>query len=113
MTTSELTQVEALLERVLPDPAGFIQRVLQQMVDRLSSAHEGLADTNLVLAAALGACDCWGQDPECPICSGEGSAGWTEPDARLYAEYVEPAARRYAAERSHPSDQPANGRRDR
>jgi hypothetical protein len=112
MTTSELAQVEALVARVLPDPAGFIQRVLQQMVDRLSSTRDGVADTNLVLAAALGACDCWGQDPECAICSGDGSAGWTEPDARLYAEYVEPAARRYAAERSHPSDRSTNGRKE-
>lgn len=123
MSTTELSQVEALLERVLPDPTGFAERVFQQMVDRLATelpggdgpgpgatngsiAHDALADRNVLLAAAVGACDCWGQNPNCAICSGEGSAGWVEPDARLYAEFVEPAVQRSRSAGDHSSDQP-------
>lgn len=127
MSTSDLADLEALLIRVLPDPMGFAERVFQEMAGRLatdrpgdeqpwvvasdqSSAHEALVDRNLLLAAALGACDCWGQDPECPTCSGEGSAGWVQPEPRLYDEYVQPANVRMAGEggftRSIPHDEP-------
>ena len=108
MSSTELVDLETLLERVLPDPMGFAERVGKQLVDRLSTdlpggerpvvvstyesiVHEALLDRNVLLAAALGACDCWGQQVDCPICSGEGRAGWVEPDPGLYAEYVEPA----------------------
>jgi hypothetical protein len=123
MSTTELSQLEALLGRVVPDPMGFAERVFQQMVDRLATelpgggaprpgaangsiARDALADRNVLLAAAVGACDCWGLNPDCAICSGEGSAGWLEPDARLYAEFVEPAVRRSGSARDDSSDQP-------
>jgi hypothetical protein len=131
MSTSELADLEALLIRVLPDPMGFAERVFQEMAGRLatdtsdgeqpwvvpsdqSSAHEALVDRNVLLAAALGACDCWGQDPECLTCSGEGSAGWIQPERGLYDEYVEPANVRMAGEGGSTSsiphdEQPAEG----
>jgi hypothetical protein len=116
---SELAQVEALLGRVLPDPRGFADRVLQQIVDRFESyapgtetslgvpvtesmSYTALANRNLVLAAAVGACECWGEEPVCPVCSGEGSAGWAEPDAQLFADYVEPAVLRSGSVNGHP-----------
>jgi len=52
-----------------------------------------LADRNLTLAAALGACDCWGQDDGCPVCEGVGGPGWLPPDRQLFAAYVYPAMR--------------------
>jgi len=110
MTTSELAADQALLLKVLPDPMGFAERVLGELAERLatvppgdgpnvvpgyeSAAHEALVDRNVLLAAALGACDCWGVDAGCPGCGGEGSAGWVPPDPELYAEYVAPAVRR-------------------
>jgi hypothetical protein len=110
MTTSELATVEALLLQVLPDPMGFAERVLGELAERLatppgdgqtvvvagseSAAQEALTDRNVLLAAALGACDCWGEDTGCPGCGGVGSAGWVPPDPELYAEYVAPAVRR-------------------
>jgi hypothetical protein len=130
MSATELAQVEALLQRILPDPAGFGERVFQQLMDRLgtelplgdspnagptngSVADEGPADRNLLLAAAVGACDCWGEDPSCPICSGEGSAGWTEPDTRLYDEYIKPAVLRAKPEGKQPVEQqPTEGDRN-
>ena len=60
---------------------------------RLLQTYEGLAHQNSTLAAALGACDCWGEIAECPICNGVGVSGWVVPDARLFAAYVNPAMR--------------------
>lgn len=113
MSTSELGELETLLQRVLPDPRGFAERVFEQMMERLTQevpdasttvvngydteAHEALVDRNTMLAAAVGACDCWGYEPGCSMCGGAGSAGWTRPDAELFAEFVEPAVRRMTA----------------
>jgi hypothetical protein len=138
MAATELEQVQALLEHVLPDPSGFAQRLLLQVMARWgqtarpgasafnpdtsafnsdsdpgafyaaatpenvdaseiaitperSAADEASADTNIVLAAALGACECWGLRADCHICSGRGSAGWTEPVPELFDEFVGPA----------------------
>lgn len=114
MSTSELADLERLLEGILANPRGFTDRVFQQLADRLgadhggapnnvvisydSAVHEALVDQNVLLAAAVGACDCWGQDPACPVCAGTGSAGWTEPDRTLFEEYVAPAVTRMTAQ---------------
>jgi hypothetical protein len=109
--TTELRDVEQLLERALPDPVGFLDRVVEQLFERAlgspaatspqtvvtgvdASAYRRLEDRNVVLAAALGACECWGLDPECGECAGDGTSGWFVPDARLYEDYVVPAVRR-------------------
>jgi hypothetical protein len=132
MSATELEDVQALLERVLPDPSGFAQRVLVQLMaqfgqsaDPAASAfsssasafytaatdddlttsdiiitpepadyEEAPGDTNVLLAAALGACECWGLWADCPVCRGEGSSGWTEPVPALFDEFVRPAVAR-------------------
>jgi hypothetical protein len=129
MSVTELDEVEALLEKVLPDPTGFGRRLLLQAMARLGQLAEpdggasfagakafyttaaaedvtvsetvtasdqpagdtALTDINLLLAAALGACDCWGLRADCVQCQGHGSAGWTEPDPDLFEEFVQPA----------------------
>jgi hypothetical protein len=55
------------------------------------SHYQELLDRNSALAAALGACDCWGQDRGCPVCNGVGIPGWLLPDEGLFAAYVQPA----------------------
>ncbi|NUU18716.1 hypothetical protein HP550_15790 [Cellulomonas humilata] len=127
--SSELEQVETLVMQVLPDPRGFADRVLSQLLDRLASdgstpplamqfpmsmstpespqpttgqpdsAQPGgpFADRDAELAAALGACLCWGEDPECRTCEGDGFPGWADPDEELYREYVLPVLRRRKA----------------
>jgi hypothetical protein len=120
---SELNDLEILLDRVLPDPMGFAERVIQQILDRvaypspggnpvtvMTSSGEGvergagvnsaLEEQNLVLAAALGACSCWGSDPDCALCAGHGCAAWMPPDPTLYDTYVAPAADRMSAPRT-------------
>jgi hypothetical protein len=124
MTTSDLAAVEALLLRVLPNPMGFAENVLGELAQRLgtdpsvggptvvpgfeSDAHEALVDRNMLLAVALGACECWGDKDECPGCGGLGSAGWAPPDPELYEQYVAPAVRRSS---DGPSAEPAAGTR--
>jgi hypothetical protein len=128
MSGTELDDVQALLERVLPDPAAFAQRLLMQLMAQFGDSgepsanafnstasafytaaeedvtasgivltpesdgtYEAPADTNMLLAAALGACACWGLQADCTLCWGQGSAGWTEPVPELFDEFVGPA----------------------
>jgi hypothetical protein len=128
MTATELEEVQALLERVLPDARGFAGRLLQQAVTQYGLLAEPAAtayysageaedvaseetvivaeewaadrapvDTNILLAAALGACGCWGLRADCGVCQGQGSAGWTQPDPELFDEFVRPALDRLPA----------------
>lgn len=124
MTATELDDVTALLGRVLPDPTGFAERLVQQLVTRWAGGDlpAGLprvvageagdtpdvvsagaaGDTLLLLTAALGACDCWGLTPQCPVCAGEGTSGWTEPDVELFRELVGPALVRISTDHQAP-----------
>jgi hypothetical protein len=56
-------------------------------------------DRNAELAAALGACRCWGERPACPTCGGYGEPGWVRPDRALFAYYALPAVDRLRSER--------------
>jgi hypothetical protein len=125
MSRTELEEVQALLERVLPDPSGFAGRVLQQAMGQWGpvaaptatafytaataedstatetftvpgppAAGESPTDINTLLAAALGACECWGLQADCGLCQGRGSAGWIQPEADLFDEFVRPAIAR-------------------
>jgi hypothetical protein len=67
-------------------------------------APEPPIDTNMLLAAALGACECWGLRIDCNVCLGQGSAGWIHPDPELFDEFVKPALARL----SHPADYAGN-----
>jgi hypothetical protein len=135
MSATELDEVQALLERVLPDPAGYAQRLALQAMARWGQAAEPNAsafytaataedvtigdvvitpdqpdtdeapvDTNILLAAALGACECWGLRANCDLCRGQGSSGWIQPDSELFMELVEPALAKL-------SGTPADGRK--
>ncbi len=64
------------------------------------SVYEHLINRNSVLAAAVGACDCWGEQVECPFCAGAGTPGWIVPDRELFANYVYPAIRAAARGRA-------------
>jgi hypothetical protein len=60
---------------------------------------EDLRRRNEIFAAAVGACEiCWGDDPTCQICRGEGRPGWEEPNRGLFAEVAGPALRRLRRE---------------
>lgn len=127
VSTTELDEVQTLLEHVLPDPGGYAQRLLRQAATRWGqdagspattfhtvhatasvdddgdgapeppAVDDPLTDTNLLLAVALGACECWGLRASCGLCEGHGTAGWTEPDPVLFDELVMPAVLRLSA----------------
>lgn len=132
MAVTELEEIQALLERALPDPSGFMRRLLLQLMAQLGQSGTPDADTfssaarifhapaggedataskivitpeepdagqepdgiNILLAAALGACECWGLRDDCDLCHGLGSAGWTQPIPELFDEFVGPAIAR-------------------
>ena len=71
------------------------------------AAGDEVAERNLALAEALGACDCWGQDPRCHICEGEGGPGWILPDRQLFATYVQPAIRAIRAQAANARTRPS------
>ncbi|WP_375769425.1 hypothetical protein NR798_00665 [Archangium gephyra] len=60
------------------------------------AAYESVVERNAELAAACGACACFGQ-PHCPDCGGEGKPGWQMPDASLFRMYVAPVLERLGA----------------
>jgi hypothetical protein len=64
-------------------------------IQRTIQAH---ARRNTFLAGALGACECWGEDPDCTSCRGQGKAGFFEPDPTAFKAIVAPliASRRRA-----------------
>jgi len=64
----------------------------------ITHVDEQLVERDQALAAALGACDCWGEDIRCHICQGEGGPGWLLPDRQLFATYVFPALRTVRAQ---------------
>jgi hypothetical protein len=60
--------------------------------------YNELVHRNSMVAAALGACVCWGDRPNCPLCNGVGSPGWLPPDENLFGIYVRPVVHQYSAE---------------
>jgi hypothetical protein len=60
---------------------------------------EALRSVLDMLARALGACSaCWGRDPSCAECTGQGVPGFMSPHPDLFRELVLPAARRWQAD---------------
>jgi hypothetical protein len=119
---TELEEILALVSRVLPDPSGYAERLIEQALGWVAeqsraggaipgAAHLGAGESrtirvepeppredrhelNDLLASALGACECWGDDTECRRCAGLGASGWLEPDADLFQMFVGPAVER-------------------
>lgn len=84
---------------------------LRRKIQALLREVERLREVNDALAAALGACPlCWGEDPGCPECEGEGTPGSARPDRELFGQLVAPALRRIkktARRPGHPIPNPS------
>jgi hypothetical protein len=130
--STELADVQALLDRVRPDPTGFAQRLLVQVITQwgdlretnsakayidieedafsdgrgtnssASASPDEPVDISMLVAAALGACQCWGLRTDCDICGGQGSTGWIMPDRELFEALVEPAIVKMSARPEDP-----------
>jgi len=59
-----------------------------KIVEQISGAKK----LNNSLSDALGSCNkCWGEDPDCPNCLGNGIPGWRKINSRLFNSFVLPA----------------------
>jgi hypothetical protein len=65
---------------------------LHARVQQLQAELERLQEVNDTVAEALGACHlCWGDDPACEICQGDGAPGCFVPPRDLFQRFVVPA----------------------
>lgn len=65
---------------------------LRHLVQQMYAELEMLRERNDALADAVGACYlCWGSDPECEVCQGDGRPGAAPPDPTLFDRLVTPA----------------------
>jgi hypothetical protein len=65
---------------------------LRRKIHTLLLELERLQQINDDLATALGACPlCWGEEPACPDCEGQGEPGSQRPDRALFFRLVAPA----------------------
>lgn len=52
---------------------------------------ETLVKINQDMAAALGSCpECWGENPGCTVCNGNGIPGWKESSPSYFDSYIAP-----------------------
>jgi hypothetical protein len=80
------TETAKVGEQEPPDP---------ELVGDLFVEIEALRHRLGYVAAALGRCDaCWGEDPLCSSCHGEGSSGFFWPDRLGFEDLVAPAVAR-------------------
>ena len=92
----ELERLEALeRRRELLEQQKQQMTDLQQVLKSLYSEAEKLRARSDALAAAIGACYlCFGDDPLCPECAGNGVPGSLKPDIAAFRQYVLPAIQR-------------------
>lgn len=109
LTQRQAEQQESTLEQenLEAEPNSFESTAIQhaqnkneskvyRKIEEMKFELEVLRQRNDMLAVALGACYlCWGSDPECAHCSGNGRPGATMPDTRYFRELIVPAVRRW------------------
>lgn len=98
-----LDEYSAELERAQTRSARTAEAVqeLREKIEKLYAELETLRQRNDFLAWAVGACClCWGEDPQCAVCAGEGQPGFVDPDCELFIQLVAPAVRRFQEQRS-------------
>ena len=82
-----LEQVSTLKERV--------KQMKAEKVEMLVHYNQTMKLNN-ALSSALGSCNiCWGENPDCPACSGNGYPGWRTVNKRLFNIYINPSLEKY------------------
>lgn len=67
---------------------------LERRNAQLSRQNGFLADKNAMLAAAFGACMCWGEKENCANCHGRGRPGFYPPELALLKTLLKPLSRK-------------------
>lgn len=99
LTADEIEELRSWLE-ASNNEASALREQLQTALGELKILRE----RSDLLALALGACClCWGQDPACRACRGNGHPGKSVPDEDLFSEYVLPAVQLMRASRQRSS----------
>ena len=111
-TNSPRTQIVESIGRWIGEAADGASSLppVEDEVEHVESGHIEWRVT--ILAAALGACDCWGEELHCPFCEGYGVPGWVTPDRRLFAELVYPAVRALSIHRARTHGAPRDRKRE-
>jgi chromosome segregation ATPase len=73
-------------------------KLLKDQLKQLTSEKEQMNGSlnylwklNNSLSEAVGSCNtCWGEDPDCDICKGNGSPGWRQINKRFFNIYILP-----------------------
>jgi hypothetical protein len=85
-------------------------RDLARLARKMYAELKVLRVRNNNLAAALGACRvCWGEDPRCQVCGGDGGIGAFEIDMRLFNKLVGPALKQVGPRSWLVQEQHGNG----
>lgn len=87
-------QNKKLLEQV----STLKERVKQMKAERIEmfTLYNETVKLNNSLSGALGSCNlCWGENEDCPACSGNGYPGWKTVNKRLFNIYVLPSLEKY------------------
>lgn len=102
MRSPAAEEADPAAEAARTERRAHVQRLLHEMVDELAE----LRARNETLAAALGACPCWGRAADCARCGGEGAPGSDRVDLHLFRLWVAPAVaalRQQRGVRSNPT----------
>lgn len=63
----------------------------------IASKASYMKKLNHSLSEALGSCSiCWGEDPHCTNCSGDGISGWRNVSKRMFNVYVLPCLEKWS-----------------
>ncbi|HEV7780155.1 MAG TPA: hypothetical protein VGO58_02760 [Chitinophagaceae bacterium] len=96
--SKEITRCLRIQNKKLLEQVAFLkQRLKTDGADKteINARLNYLVKLNHDLSEALGSCNkCWGEDPGCADCSGNGSPGWRTVNKRLFYLYVLPTLER-------------------
>lgn len=67
-----------------------VNKELIRQRQSLELKHEQLKMLNTTAASAVGACECWGKNPGCPVCQGQGRPGTQEVNQAAFGQLIAP-----------------------
>lgn len=75
------------LNKELKDKLLLLKKQKEQLLQYL----DYFIEVNAVFSSAVGACECWGDDPQCEKCRGQGKPGAFAIQQEAFQYYIRPA----------------------